>query len=134
LLLVDSEDPICEITKWAHVKKRDSWEKPADADEDNLFFMVACMESWFFADQNVLKEFFGQHINMNALPKTTNYESIPKSSIFKALEDATRKTQKGVYGKGSHSFKILALLDVKKIETHGSHASDFFKKLRKFTS
>lgn len=135
LLLVDSEDCIAEnINKWEHVKKRDSWKKPTDAQEDNIFFMVTCMESWFLADKDAVKSFYGQYFNVNALPKTSEYESIEKTTIYASLENATKKTQKGSYGKGAHSFKILALLDANKVKNHGSHTKDFFEKLNQFTS
>jgi hypothetical protein len=55
LLLVDSEDTITASTKWEHVQKRDSWDKPTNANDENLFFMVECMESWFLADKDALK-------------------------------------------------------------------------------
>jgi hypothetical protein len=47
-----------------------------------------------------------------------------------ALEKATKDTIKGIYGKGAHSFKILATLDAKKVKKHGAYAEDFFKRLK----
>jgi len=132
LLLVDSEDAITTSTKWEHVKNRtgDNWDKPIGANEDNLFFMVECMESWFLADKDGLKNFYENAFHENNLPKTANLESIKKTTIMTALEKATRDTTKGIYGKGAHSFKILAVLDAKKVEKHGKYSEDFFKRLK----
>lgn len=131
LLLVDSEDSVTStLTKWEHVQKRDSWNKPTNANEDNLFFMVECMESWFLADKDALNNFYGKDFHENSLPKTADLESIKKTAIITTLEKATKDTTKGIYGKGAHSFKVLAVVDAKKVEKHGIHAKDFFKRLK----
>lgn len=127
LLLVDSEDPINSIqTKWQHVKNRDSWDKPFGASEDNLFFMVECMESWFLADKDALKSFYGKDFHEKKLSTNTNLEAIKKTAIYDSLSEATKDTTKGRYGKGTHSFKILATLDAAKVKAHGNFAKDFF--------
>jgi len=133
LLLVDSEDAIAASTKWEHVKNRtgDNWDKPITADEDNLFFMVECMESWFLADKDALKNFYGKDFHENSLPNNTNLESVKKKKIYTALEKATKKTIKGTYGKGDHSFKILGMLDADKVKNHGKYAAEFFDYLEK---
>ncbi|MFZ2968089.1 MAG: DUF4276 family protein [Sulfuricurvum sp.] len=136
LLLVDSEGCIDgDIKKWDYVKTRvgDNWEQPKSADEDNLFFMIECMESWFLADKDALKSFYGKDFHENALPKNTNLESTCKQTIYNALENATKDTTKGTYGKGAHSFKILGMLDANKVKNHGKHSKEFFEYLEKLT-
>jgi hypothetical protein len=131
LLLVDSEDAIATSTKWEHVKNRDSWDKPDKAEEENLFFMVECMESWFLADKDALKSFYGKGFKENSLPKTANLESIKKTAIITSLENATNNTTKGAYGKGAHSFKILAGLDADKVKEHGKYSKEFFERIER---
>lgn len=127
LLLVDSEDyPACKL-KWAHVAKRDGWIKPNQVTEDQLYFMAVCMESWFMADKQALADFYGQGFQPNQLPKTSAgqpLEQFSKSVIYAGLENATRSTQKGEYGKGAHSFKILAKVDARKVIGHGKYAQE----------
>lgn len=72
--------------------------------------MVCCMESWLVSDIDNLARFYGQGFNDKPLsaigthPETTN-----KESVYSALSRATMQTKtKGKYGKGPHSFKILA--------------------------
>lgn len=130
LLLVDSEELISSNNKWEHVKNKDSWNKPLTADEENIFFMVICMESWFLADKDGLKKFFGTGFNAGRLPQTTSPESIDKTTLYDGLKKATKNTSKGEYGKGQHSFKILTYLDACKVENHGEHSKEFFEYLR----
>jgi len=126
ILLVDSEGPVTDsIDRWTYLKKRneDGWDKPDSADEKNLHLMVQCMESWFMADKKCLTEFYGQGFILNALPNNPSIEKIPKNDIFKALKNATRNTKsKSKYGKGSHSFEILARIDPEKVSNSSHHA------------
>jgi hypothetical protein len=75
------------------------------------------MESWLVADPDTLQGFFGQGFHAGALPHGSNpVESVPKKTLFQALENATRNCKsKRKYGKGEHSFKILSLIDPKKV-------------------
>jgi len=129
LLLVDSEDIVTASTKWEHVVARDSWTKLGS--EENIFFMVVCMESWFLADTDGLSSFFGKDFDASKLPKNTNHEVIDKKQLYDGLKKATQNTSKGEYGKGQHSFKILTHLDGRKIEQHGKYSKEFFEYLRK---
>lgn len=74
--------------------------------------MVQCMEAWFLADRTTLQDFFGQGFNTNALPPEGNQiEAIAKEQIYQVLSAATRNCKtKAKYGKGEHSFKLLALI------------------------
>ena len=124
LLLVDSEAPVliqCQQgddhkswDPWQHLKNRpgDNWDIPGGAKNEDCHLMVQCMEAWFLADRASLKSFFGQGFNENALPHEKNkLESIAKIAIYKALSSATQNCKtKAPYGKGEHSFKLLALI------------------------
>lgn len=135
ILLVDSEDFVRTISPWDHLKNRpgDAWEKPEKATDADCFFMVCCMESWFLADVNALKEFLGQGFNTNALPSTSNeIEHIEKTKVYESLKKATSGCKtKAPYGKGAHSFKILGLIDPEKVKEASSWAMRFFEKLEK---
>lgn len=128
LLLVDSEEIITVPTKWEHVVSRDTWTKLGS--EENIFFMVVCMESWFLADIHGLSSFFGKDFDASKLPKNINREAIDKKQLEGGLKKATQKTSKGEYGKGQHSFKILTNLDGKKVKEHGKYSKEFFEYLK----
>jgi len=124
-LLVDSEGPVTTNgSPWIHLANRDGWARPATANDDNAHLMVQCMEAWFIADRVSLAEFYGQGFSLGALPSRTDVENIPKADLFAALTQATRATRtKGEYGKGKHSFDILARLDPEKVKAASPYAS-----------
>lgn len=135
ILLVDSEAPLAAAVQpgdaakqgdrthwlpWQHLRQRqgDLWEKPANTDDLQCHLMVQCMENWFLADHEALKAFFGQGFKENQLPAAaTPVEQVAKTTAYQALSAATRECKtKGRYGKGEHSFKILALIDPAKVQ------------------
>ena len=124
ILLVDSEAPVTDDQgSWHHLKKRDHWDCPSSATDDNAHLMVQCMESWFLADKNTLADFYGQGFNLNALPKQLNIEKIPKDDVNQGLEAATRQTKtKGKYHKTRHGFDLLALISPDKVRQTSEHA------------
>lgn len=124
VLLVDSEDSVgVEAGSWAHLKRRDNWDKPAAATDDNAHLMAQCMESWFLADKDKLAAFFGDGFNRGALPARPEVENISKKDVLASLKAASRHCgKKGKYDKGQHSFKILARLDPEKVTAASPHA------------
>jgi hypothetical protein len=124
LLLVDAESAVADgQTPWNHLQKRDKWVKPRDADEDSVHMMVQCMESWFLADKDYLRKFYGQEFKANALPSRKEIELISKKDVSAGLEKATKHTQKGAYHKTRHGFDILAGIDPQKVEAVSPFAS-----------
>ncbi|NOY93018.1 MAG: DUF4276 family protein [Deltaproteobacteria bacterium] len=117
VLLVDSEAPVSQTSSWKHVAQRqgDGWQQPGNATDEQLHLMIECMESWFLADPHALEEFFGQGFQRSALPPGTSLESVQKQGVYDALKQATRNTQGGPYGKGKHSFALLARVDPNKV-------------------
>ena len=112
VLLVDSEDPVGYGTgPWEHLERRDGWGKPLGATDERVHLMVQCMEAWFFTDTDSLAEYFGRDFNRNTLPRRREVEEIAKDEIFRKLRSATQRCAKGRYGKGRHSFDILARVD-----------------------
>ncbi|TWI68622.1 uncharacterized protein DUF4276 [Desulfobotulus alkaliphilus] len=144
MLLVDSEGPVSSQHQkghpenwepWAHLhsNKKDQWQKPVKAKNTDCHLMVQCMESWFLTDRVFLQKFYGQGFNPKALPSEEKpIESISPETILQALSDATKKCKtKSKYGKGEHSFKILALIDPNTIAKASPWASRFLDILRK---
>lgn len=119
LLLVDSEAPVAakhmigkpeEWRPWEHLRcdSGDDWVKPASSRDADCHLMVQVMESWFLADKNTLKDFFGQGFHFNSLPAHTNIEAVSKDAVYQGLKNATRDCKsKCCYKKGDHSFDIL---------------------------
>lgn len=91
--------------------------------------MVQCMEAWFFADADTLREFYGDGFR-NSVLTSRPIEDIPKQDIDSQLRAATRDTSKQEYNKGKHSFELLRILDVNKIESASPFAKRFFNHLR----
>lgn len=123
VLLVDSEAPVetrCQQggtdqwTPWVHLKNRqaDGWDKPVGESDADCHLMVQCMESWFLADRAALKEFFGQGFKENQLPPVAgSVEHISKAQVYQSLANATQDCKtRARYGKGEHSFKLLATI------------------------
>jgi hypothetical protein len=134
MLLVDSEGPVDDgIKRWDFLQNRkaDGWEKPDGAYEDNIQFMVQCMESWFLADKECLADFFGRDFNPGALPHNPEIERVPKKDVFGGLKNASRHARtKGRYKKGRHSFEILAKINPQKVCEASDHARNLIDTLR----
>ena len=125
VLLVDSERPVAAGSgPWAHLKKTpDNWDQPSGATDDQVHLMVQCMEAWFLADKDTLVTYYGNGFNQNALPARQDIERIPKNDVLNGLKNATRSgVSKGEYGKGQHSFDILAQIDPAKVIAVSPHA------------
>ncbi|MFH1417905.1 MAG: DUF4276 family protein [Planctomycetota bacterium] len=129
ILLVDSEAPVAD-KPWKHLKKRDKWEKPQNADDDQAQLVVQCMETWCVADRKALGDFFGQHLQKSALPKLNDLERQAKDDIQNKLNNATRKCGKGrEYKKGKRSFELLTKLDPNVLKEHLPHFKTLCKVL-----
>lgn len=124
ILLVDSEDAVAvEDGPWKHLKRRDHWDKPEAATDDNAHLMAQCMESWFLADKDKLAAFFGDGFRQNALPAKLEVEDISKKDVLDGLKAATRQCgSKGEYHKGRHSLQVLGRLDPVKVTAASPHA------------
>ena len=130
LLLVDSEGPITKGRKpWQHL----GWSKPCGATEEHCHMMVQVMESWFLADKETLADYYGPDFKTNVLPQNRNVEMVPKEDVLDKLKQATLRTQKRAYSKGSHSFKILAKINPDKVKQASQHAKRFLEQLDKQT-
>lgn len=144
ILIIDSEDAVNVQYQqgqadtwlpWAHLKRRpgDGWDKPLNSTDTDCHLMVQVMESWFLADRDALKAFFGQGFEENAWPVANkSIEGIAKEDVYKILAQATSKCKtKSAYGKGEHSFKLLTKIDPAKLTQASPWAKRFVDELRK---
>lgn len=110
ILLVDSEDPLT-TSPWTHLNKRDGWERPNGASDDQVQLMVTCMETWIMADRQALRHFFGDCLKENRLLPAIELESRPCHEVQTALDFATRDCGRNrQYHKGDISFQVMAVL------------------------
>jgi len=143
-LLVDSETPVApehqqpndhpaQWQPWQHLKVRDGWAKPANALDTDCHLMVQVMESWLLADRETLKAFFSPGFWENALPAANRpIEGVAKDQVYSALKQATQNCKtKAEYGKGEHSFKLLAKIDPAKVMAASPWAQRFVDELKK---
>ncbi len=140
-LLVDSEDAVAtkhqqgkpeQWQPWEHLKQCDNWEKPESATDLECHLMVQCMEAWFMADCKATAIFFARGFEENRLPAAARpIESISKQELYDALKNATQNCQKGRYDKGSHSFKLLAMLEPANVQTASPWAKRLIDTLKK---
>lgn len=134
ILLVDSEGPVEDKRPWAYLRERegDKWKKPDGATDDQVHFMVQCMESWFLADPDTLAEHYGQGFKMNLVPRPAkgDVETIPKAKVDAALKSATKGTAAQNYHKTKHAFKILASIDPGKVCQASRHAKRLRERLK----
>ncbi len=129
ILLVDAEGPVTAKTAWGHLQQSDGWTRPSGATDDQCHLMVQVMESWFLADKDGLQAYFGQGFRRQALPANPNVEQVLKQDVERGLDGATRRTRKGRYNKGAHSFGILMRLDPAKVRKGSAFADRFVKAL-----
>ena len=133
VLLVDSEAAVPSgDNPWEHLRKRDSWTQPSAATDDSAQLMVQCMEAWFVADRQSLRDYFGKDFKASALP-TRDVEAIAKDDLLRTLKQATRSCSKGkgTYRKGRHSFELLGCLDPSKVMESSPHARRLIDTLRR---
>lgn len=110
VLLVDAEAAVISNSPRTHLKTRDCWDLRF-ATDDMVHLMVQAMETWIVADPDALAAYYGQRFLAKALPNAANLESVPRADIIRALEQATRRTQKGEYHKIRHASQILQRID-----------------------
>ncbi len=132
ILLVDSEESVSKgVTSWDHLRARqdDQWECPPETTDDQAHLMVQCMESWFLADRDTLRQYYGKEFLMNSLPGQPNVEEISKRDVERALQHASQRTQKGPYHKTGHGFALLAEIDPTELRKASPRARRLFEVL-----
>jgi hypothetical protein len=131
LLLVDSEAPVSKgASAWQHLKTSDDFDRPPGAGDDQAFLMVQCMENWFLADRESLKNFFGREFDERKLPTETDLENVGTEKALDALKKATALCNRKRYEKGKISFELLGEIDPVKVSAASKHASKLIERLR----
>jgi len=131
LLLVDSEAPVQSgHSPWQHLLARDGWNKPDGAGEDQAFLMVQFMETWFLADKDGLRRYFGQGFRDQAMKQWPDLEAVPKETVLNALAQATAACRKA-YGKGKTSFELLEYINPDRVRAACPHAKALLQRLAK---
>lgn len=127
ILLVDAEAPVNQ-SPWQHLKSFDNWNAP-EVDDTHCHLMVQAMESWFMADIEALKKFYGNGFKENAIPKTINVEKIDKNLLEPSLKAASKDTLKGEYHKIQHAYQLLEMIDVAKVRERSGYCDRLFTTL-----
>ena len=127
ILLVDSDDAVAknESARAFLQRKHQKW-KLQTIKDGQCFLMVQIMESWFIADVDALKKFYGQGFNSNAIPKNQNVEEVEKERVEKSLKTAIAKTNKNEYHKIKHGAKLLELINPQKVRKAAPHCEKLF--------
>lgn len=116
-MLVDSEEPLKDLEKtWDHLNRRDQWDKPTGAEDEQVLFMTTCMETWIVADRATLREHY-QGLQENALPPLQNLENRNRHAVHDQLVHACRNCT-NAYSKGKRSFEVLAKLNPAVLKQH----------------
>ena len=93
------------------------------------------MEAWLLADREKVASWFGKDFRESALPPSSRpVEDLDRRDSVRCLEEASRETAKGRYGKGAHSFDLLSEIDPGKLETACPSARAFFAEVRRRTT
>ena len=117
-LLIDSESPLADTDEvWQHISGNDRWQRPSDAQDDQLLLMTRCMETWIVADRSTLTEQFGPDFHSDELPELDNLEEVSPGNLASRLEDATLLCT-DPYSKGRISFEVLGKLNPDVLEEY----------------
>jgi hypothetical protein len=133
LLLVDSEGPIAiGHNPWQHLNSRkdDPMPKPLNATNDECHLMVQLMESWFLADPQAVKRYFGTGVLMKHLKEVADIELVAKADVMTRLNSATKTSKHGKFDKARDSFELLSRIDPARVEIASRHAKRLLDFLR----
>lgn len=132
LLLVDSEEPVADgHTVWQHLGTRNQhrFQQPPQADDDSAYMMVQAMETWFLADQETLKRYFGALLDTDVLHGLAPLEAVAKEDALTTLRQATHRCSRH-YRKGKRASDILGELDPQTVAAACHHADELLQYLR----
>jgi hypothetical protein len=131
ILLVDSEEEVVGSPK-QHLQKRDRWDLTF-AHDDKCHLMVRVMESWFLADVDALKGYYGEGFRASRIPPSSNIENIEKPRVYEIMREATMHTKtKGEYHKTRHAPELLEIIDSSKVRAASPHCESLFAVLNAY--
>ena len=132
LMLIDSEEPVASgHTPWEHLqsRRRQRFQRPADADDHSAFLMAQAMETWFIADRPALQRFFGPSFNEREFQDLPALETIPKDDALQKLRQSTGRCRPR-YRKGRVSYDLLAEINPARVAAACPHAQELLDYLR----
>jgi len=130
VLLVDSDIAVDETEKSKNFLQNNPKLKKCDlrdVEEKQCHLMVQVMETWFLADVEALKNYFGRDFKKNKLPKTVNIEAIAKDDVLDSLKEATQTRKSSGYHKIKDGAKLLEKISPQKVREAAPHCSELFK-------
>lgn len=92
-------------------------EKPDECEDDQVFLMTTCMETWIAADPDSLIRYYGNCLRKSSLPSLHNIEQRNRHEIQNDLKNATLGCS-NVYQKNKRSFEILGKLNPEILENN----------------
>ena len=137
-LLVDGESAVSPENlnrPWSHLagRKRDKWEKPEGASDDDACLMAQCMEAWILADPDALAEHYKIGRDEDELRQLDNFsveEVSPGATVKRHLNPIARKGGRGKYHKTRDGFALIGIIDPVRVAKRARHAGRFFGVLR----
>ncbi len=108
IVLLDS-DQADDGRLFDRLRQKINWKPSRAVDENSVCWMVQCMEAWFLADRNALRNVFAERLKVRSLPSGVDVETVRQPDVL--LKKATRGARGNPYDKGIHAGKLLALLD-----------------------
>ena len=124
MLVLDSDGPVdCSYTDLCRRKGIDG------SRENQVFWMVQVMETWFLTDSEALKQYYGPQFNDGALRGNPEVEAIPKADVFSRLKQATAASGPGEYHKTRHAPELLARIDPALVQDKAPNCRRLFKVL-----
>lgn len=128
IILIDSENIIEDDQSKVDFLKQTIKDINSEISEDNLFFMVVCMETWIIADVSALEKFYGNNFNGDKI-KNQDPTLREKKDVLDMIKNSIKECSKSSYEK-SHGFEILKDVDVQKIVKSNKYAKEFFDFLK----
>lgn len=129
LLLVDSEGPVPSGQSAWEFLNGDAGIPLPQTVSGQVFLMVQLMETWFLADPETLRRYFGQEFRDNAFRAWPSLEAVPKQTVLSTLAQATAGCKRP-YAKGKVSFDLLGQVNPTRVESSCPHARQLLDYLR----
>ena len=136
MLLVDSESAVSPENfnrPWLHLaeRKRDRWEKPEGASDEDVCLMAQCMEAWILADPKTLAEHYGVSRDELSELDGLNVEDVsPSRTVKDHLNSVAQKGGRSKYHKTRDGFALIGIIDPSCVAERAPHAKRFFDTLQ----